>query len=336
MKTCFAAVAFAASIATSAYAAPAGYSPLAIDAPHHGKEMLGAVFFPNGGGGRQFTFADNPVFEGVEVVEEGAVLEGSHPVVLLSHGMGGNIRSMAWLATALAERGAIVVSVNHPNTTWGDFDMKAGMNHWTRAQDLSVALDTLLADPRFAGHVDESNIMAAGFSYGGWTALSMGGVRSNLAGYLANCDVMKGITGHCEDLLKAGVSATYAADWERSYADPRVTQVVAIEPGFVWGLDAEDVTSAVSDIRLIGMGENEDRMVATDFDASGLADLLPLAKIDRVVPGVHFTMMPLCKPLGAAILKEEQDDPVCTDPEGTDRAAAHALVVDRIAGDLGL
>ena len=36
--------------------------------------------------------------------------------------------------------------------------------------------------------VDESRIVAVGFSYGGWTALSMGGATGNLAGYAAYCD----------------------------------------------------------------------------------------------------------------------------------------------------
>ena len=36
------------------------------------------------------------------------------------------------------------------------------------------------------------------------------------------------------------------------------------------------------------------------------------------------------------ILKEEGDDPVCTDPKGTDRAAVHATIINEIAGELGL
>ena len=103
-----------------ASAEPAGYAPFSVEAPHHGRGMIGAIWYPSLGDGRAFDFADSAVFHGVTVVEEATVQGGHHPVVLLSHGMGGNIRSLTWLATALAEQGAIVVSVNHPNSTWGD------------------------------------------------------------------------------------------------------------------------------------------------------------------------------------------------------------------------
>lgn len=77
-------------------------------------------------------------------------------------------------------------------------------------------------------------------------------------------------------------------------------------------------------------------MSATDFDESGLADLLPDAQFAQFDPAFHFTAMPICKPEGEAILIEEKDDPVCTDPEGTDRSGVHAGIVDLMAKALDL
>jgi len=336
MHQYIASFALAASLATAAVADPAAYTPLTFDAPHHGREVLAAVWYPNGGGGREFMFADNPVFHGMTVVEEARIQSGSFPVIALSHGMGGNIRSLAWLSSALAERGAIVISMNHPNTTWGDFDLAKGMNHWTRAQDLSAALDALVADPRFGEHIDTSRIMAAGFSYGGWTALSMGGARGNLAGYLDNCDIHRATSPHCDELANSADPLANAAAWNGSYSDPRITHVVAIDPGNVWGLSADDVAGMVANVSLIALGDGEHRLEATDFDASGLIDLVPDARVDRIARAIHFSALPLCKPMAEAILIEEQDDPVCTDPEGANRAEIHDFIIDRIAADLGL
>ena len=100
----------------------------------------------------------------------------------------------------------------------------------------------LAEDPFFRGNIDTSRIMAAGFSYGGWTALSLG----------------------------------------------------------------------------------------------GLTDLLPQARTERLAPAFHFTAMPLCKPEAPQILEAEQDDPVCTDPDGTDRAAVHAKIIETILEQLAL
>lgn len=338
MKTTYAAPIAAALMVSAAFADPAGYSPLTFDAPHHGRGIVGAVWYPTGGPGREILFADSPVFVGVTVVEEAPVANGLHPVVLLSHGMGGNIRSLAWLASALAEAGVIVVSVNHPNSTWGDFDMAAGMRHWTRGQDLSLALDVLMADPQFSRHLDPSRIMAAGFSYGGWTALSLGGLKGNLAGYVAHCRTHGEASAICSEVLAPEVDlASFPdADWNGTHADPRVTHVVAIEPGLIWGLGAAETADIVDNVRLIGLGAGADRMLATDFDASGLAELLPGATVDRIDPAIHFTALPLCKAMAEAILIEEQDDPVCTDPAGTVRAAVHRQIVDGILSDFDL
>lgn len=124
--------------------------------------------------------------------------------------------------------------------------------------------------------------------------------------------------------------------WNASYADARISHVTAIDPGFVWGLDAANAADIGRNVLMIGFGSPADRMLATDFDKSGLAGLLPDAQIAQFDPGFHFTAMPECKPAGADILIAENDDPVCTDPAGTDRAGVHAAIIDAMAVELGL
>ncbi len=332
-------IAFAFLVFPTVVAAdPPGFRPVSVEAPHHGRPVTGGLWYPTEVVGHTTVIAENPVFFGVEVIKDAPMAGGPAPLVLLSHGLGGNMRSMAWLATGLAERGAIVVAVNHPNSTWGDFDMEAGLDHWTRVADLSLVLDTLMADPVFADRIDQDRIMASGFSFGGWTALSMGGVTGRLEGYVAHCDVYVVSSSHCQILARGGIDLRdlAAEAWDASYKDWRITHIAAIDPGLVWGLEKTDTEALVENVTLFGLGEGRDRLVAADFDASGFAGLVPQASVERLAPAFHFSMLPLCKPAGAAILKEENDDPVCTDPEGADRASLHQSVIDRIANDLEL
>ena len=180
--------------------------------------------------------------------------------------------------------------------------------------------------------------MVAGFSYGGWTALSMGGVVGNHAAYVDHCDTYEAQSSHCAGLAQAGVTVEGISEisWNASYADPRVTHVTAIDPGLIWGLDRAATADVIDNVRLIGLGQDADRLFATDFEQSGFDDLLPFAQIDTIAPAMHFTALPLCKPMAAAILLEEQDDPVCTDPAGTDRAAVHDAITSFMLRDLGL
>lgn len=324
--------------ATALTAEPAALSQFSFAAPHHGHAVDGAVWYPAGGPGAEEVFAENPVFRGISVQHDAEIAGGAHPVVLLSHGLGGGIRSMAWLAAGLAEQGAIVVAVTHPNTTWSDFDLAEGIRHWTRVQDLTLALDTVQDDPRFAAALAKERVMAAGFSYGGWTALSLGGARGNLEGMIASCTALRDVSDVCERFLadEVGLAEADPVFWDASWRDPRVTSVAAIEPGFTWGLTDANVADVDVPVTLIGLGDDAARFIDSDFEASGFAALLPDAEVEWIVPGHHFTAMPMCTEAGQMILEAERDDPVCTDPAGTDRAAVHARIVARLAAELGL
>jgi predicted dienelactone hydrolase len=330
--------------ASAALADLAAVRETAIPAPHHGRVLQLVVYYPTSDTAAPLVFAENPVFQGVTVAAgDSAILppgDGAYPVILMSHGLGGHYRSLAWLAKGLTEAGAIVVAVNHPNSTVGDFDMQAGLQHWTRAEDLTLALDWLLATPDLGPLADPEDVHVAGFSYGGWTALSMIGIRGNLPGYIAHCEVYGARSSHCADIAEAGgdLSALDGGLWGADHADPRVRSVVAIDPGLTHGLSAEDVAGVRGDILLVSLGQGADRLPATDISAEGsnLVALLPDAEVLEVAPAAHFSMLPLCKPAGAAILAEERDDPVCTDPAGADRAAVHAQVLAAASRFFGL
>lgn len=337
MKTVAMALALVTA-ACSASAEGAGLKVAQAYMPHHDAEARIAIWYPRGTGGAPTPYAENPVFQGVEAFVDAQPAQGTFPVVLFSHGMGGTDRAQAWLGAALAQRGAVVVMVNHPNTTWGDHDMTEGVRHWTRANDLSRALDFLVEDPQLGQHLDLTRVMAAGFSFGGWTALSLGGVTGNLDGIVAACTDHVDTMEACDVLLSdaVGLSRQDPDLWNASYSDLRVTSVVAIDPGFVWGLEEANVADLVPDAVLIGLGDRETRMSATDFTESGLAALISDARVLRLSPAFHFTAMPPCQPDGATILEAERDDPVCTDPPGTDRLAVHAAIIEVMAETLGL
>lgn len=326
--------------AAAAQPPAAGLQETTIPAPHHGRSLQLALWYPARPDAPTEAFAGNPVFHPVAVARDGAALPGPHPVVLLSHGLGGHYRSLAWLAAGLAEAGAVVIAVNHPNSTFGDFDLARGMAHWTRAADLTAALDHLAADPQLAPLLDLSRVAAVGFSYGGWTALQLGGLRGHLAGFAAHCAESIARDRHCADLAAGGVdlAAFDPAEWDAPHADRRIRRVVAIDPALTWRLSPAHVAGLEAETLLIQLGVGPDRLPATDIgpEGSGLTALLPAARVLEIAPAAHFSVLPLCTPAGAALLEEDGDDPVCTDPAGADRAQIHAQVLAAAAEFLGL
>jgi predicted dienelactone hydrolase len=340
MKRFFLALALLMPAHAALAADPPGLITRDVAAPHHGRTMEMAVWYP-GDGGVETVFAENPIFKGGIVRRGASPRAGKYPVIVLSHGMGGSYLSLNWLATGLAQQGAVVISVNHPNGWFRDRDPGKMFDHWTRVQDLQAALDNVLADKDFAGKIDPSRIYAAGFSFGGWTALSIGGVTGNPEGSLAYCAAAGERSHNCIDLKSFGfdIAKLDRAKWTASYKDPRISAVAAIDPGLTWKLRADDVRDVQQDkILVIGLGSGADRHYAADTTArgSGFEKLVPAARVEVLAPATHFTAMPICKPEGAAILAAEKDDPVCTDPAGSDRQAVHDQIIKLVSAHFGL
>jgi predicted dienelactone hydrolase len=314
--------------------ADTGLQLYSISVPHQSQDIEVAVLYPSEGGTSR-PFGENGVFYGVPVHDYAKVAHGTYPVILLSHGWGGNFMRMGWLSAGLVAKGAIIVTVNHPNSTTGDTDNLQALNHWTRAQDLTAALDYVLKDPSMVNSIDPARIYAAGFSYGGWTALSLGGLKGNRDGLDAFCKDGAEVSSHCADILRAGIviSKLDAEKWKASYKDQRVKAVAAIDPALTMGLGAEHVKHLDVPVLLIGLGEGESRLLATDTSSRGsnFEAVFPAAQVEHIIPATHFTALGVCKPAGEAILLEEKDDPVCTDPVGTDRKVVQKSIIAAMA-----
>lgn len=281
-------------------------------------------------------FGDNPVFHGTPVHMDAAPTEGNFPVILLSHGLGGNFRTLSWLGAGLADAGALVVAMHHPGSTTGDLDPMGSLDHAARAADISALLDWVEASDF---DTEDQPVAAVGFSLGGWTALTLGGVRGNLEGYADHCAEAAGST-HCRDLENWGVDlATLDADaWGADLRDPRITHVAALDPGLTYGLGAQDVAGLEAETLLITLGDAESRLVATDISPEGsrFASLAAQADWHVIAPGSHFSALLTCKRIGRLFLRVTFDDPVCDVAPGEDRAETHAAAIALISAHLGL
>jgi hypothetical protein len=75
---------------------------------------------------------------------------------------------------------------------------------------------------------------------------------------------------------------------------------------------------------------NKDRWKTGDVGPNGsnLLGRLSSAHYAVVVPVSHFTFLAQCNLAAKRLLEEGQDDVVCDDPEGTERASVHAEIVE--------
>lgn len=324
--------AVALSLAAAAEAADVGYDRLDVIAAHRATPVAASVWYPAEAWTYRGLIGDNAVFRGVPAFVGAAVAKGRFPLVLFSHGSGGNMDNLGWLSSALAAEGVMALGVNHPGSTTGDSSPRRSVDLAARAADLSAALDAVLADPAFGPLVDPSRITALGFSLGGATALALGGLRFDPAAYPAYCARLGAAAVDCAFFATGGVAPdAMPSSWNSAMTDPRVGAVVAVDPGFSFVATHDSVAAMTAPTLLVSLGD-DDLFAAADVSAagSGLAEALPDARHAVIAPAHHFSFLGLCKPEGAAILREEQDDPVCDEPTGGDRAAVHAAVIDEV------
>jgi predicted dienelactone hydrolase len=243
------------------------------------------------------------------------------PLVLLSHGSGGDGSNLAWLAEALAARGWIAAAVDHPGDRFGDGSPEGRFAVWRRAPDLSFSLTALLADRTLGLRIDRRRMAAAGHSSGGLTVLLLAGARLRPDDFVAAC-LSPNPGPDCGFIAHVDVPAipdlAQAAD---SYRDRRVRAVAALSP--VLGLAATAASLRAIDIPVEIVASPADELVPFDQNAARYARLIPKARLTTIPDAGHFSFMPVCTLPGRLVAAA-----VCVDGAAApDRTAVHEQTV---------
>lgn len=313
----------------------AGYDKFTIEASHRAEKIAASIWYPAGRKTYQGLVGDNAIFKGSKAYIGAAIADGNYPLVILSHGSGGNMDTISWLSSGLAQKGMMILAVNHPGSTTGDSSPRRSIEVWERADDVKALLDSFLSHNPLADQVDQDRIYAMGFSLGGLTALHLAGLRTEKQAYVNYCDRFGETVRDCLFFKKGGVDFDRISEtkFNADMGDDRISAAIAIEPGMSYAFQAETVEGNDLPIQLINFGDENSRWKAIDLGPNGsdLAARLSNAHYVEFEQGSHFSFLAECKPGAENLLKAEGEDPICDDPAGTDRAALHQLVVESIA-----
>ena len=259
------------------------------------------------------------------------------PVVLLSHGTGGTAAGLGWLARRLAQRGYVVIGVDHHgNTATEPYRAEGFLCWWERARDLTVVLDHHATGP-FAGRIDPDRLYAAGFSLGGYTALCLLGAITEMPLFMDWASGKPWGNGPREfpdigemipALLKE--NPVFRASWERqseSCLDTRIKAAFLCAPApTVRGLTIDSLKSITAPVSIASVGK--DTEAPPDLCAQWLHDILPNSTSTMLDPAAgHYAFLCECTEWGKANVPE-----LCADAPGVDRRLIHdkaaALAID--------
>ena len=316
-----------------------GFDHLTVDAPHRPRAIEANVWYPAASTTYTVPIGANPVFVGTMVQVGPAVATGTHPLVIISHGSGGNIDNLGWLAEGLVARGAIVAGLNHPGATSGDSSHRRFAEVGLRVADLAALTATLTADPSFGSAINPASITALGFSMGGATALAAGGARINRAAFGAYCEQFGTDSPACLFLAKGGVDPhALPPEIEADMTVPAFARIIAVDPAFSYAMTDKSLAAMAPEVHLITLGEGEAVWHAVDIgpEGSNLAARIPRATRSVIAPAWHFTFLGLCTPDAPAMLISEGEEAICDDPKGADRRAIHDQIIADVAKRIGL
>ena len=163
------------------------------------------------------------------------------PLIVISHGLGSDRGSFAYLAYQLASYGFAVAVPEHPGSNADQLQalISGRANQVTppeefinRPLDIQFLLNVLQRrsrnDPRFAGRINVQQVGVVGQSFGGYTALALAGANLDFQQLAADC------TASSESLNLSLLLQCRALDLPQSnipvLKDDRVKAIIAINP----------------------------------------------------------------------------------------------------------
>lgn len=271
------------------------------------------------------------LFYGFRAALDAPLMPGRHPLVLLSHGYGGNVTNQGWLAVELAARGAVVAAVNHPGTTTADLDSPQTAQLWQRPRDLGRMIDYLTGAAPWRDGIDGARISAIGHSLGGFSVLAAAGARIDLARFLADCAEHP---RHADCLMSPRFNLDQEATrqpLEADLRDRRIRAIVALDTGLARAFVPGSLADLPVPALVIAAGA-ENPMMPAALMSRPLAVRMPPAttRYLEIADAGHFSFLPVCKPGAAAILTAEGEPAICADGGGRDRVALHRQIADAI------
>lgn len=259
-----------------------------------------------------------------------------HPLVLLSHGTGGSIAGLDWLAHRLAQHGFVALAVNHHGHTGVEpYRAQGFICLWERARDLSALLDDRSWRKALDGSID-AEASVAGFSAGAYTAMLLTGARVKYSQFEPDNPIKSPIRGPREfpnlvdELPKLHENPIFRDSWDRrrsDYKDKRFRTATIIAPGrSVLGFALQSLNAIQSPIKIFG---GDDDTIAPPTECCGwLHNNVPKSSLEILTGGIgHYTFLSEGTANGHKAAPE-----LFVDKSGVERRAVHDHLGRLIAG----
>lgn len=241
---------------------------------------------------------------------------GKYPLIVMSHGNGGDRMNNAWLAEILAANGYIVASVDHHGNTWNNKIAECFIKIWERPKDVSFIVDQLLQDEQFGPSIHPQKIGFIGYSLGGQTGIWIAGGK---IGKLGKPDIQTiPLDQLPESINEDLINSIDFSPATESYRDPRISAVFVMAPALGYLFDMGSLQSISVPVHIVA--SEGDKTTPIENSAKLLASKIKKAAF-TLIPGSanHYVYLNEVTKAGKMLL----DKRLALDPPNVNRAQIH-------------
>lgn len=260
----------------------------------------------------------DPIWVHPQEIRNAPFEEKRHPLILMSHGHGGDRRDRSWIVEYLVKNGFIVASVEHFGNSWRNYNPLLTLRFWERALDISFAISSLIKDPVLKKQIDSSRIGFVGYSLGGMTGLALGGAKIRNIEEIAIQYFKK-----YQEIDKIDLEMVEKADFSeanRNFTDRRIKAFALLSPA-AFGMAPESFRKIKAPVALVA--SEEDEVLPYQEHARKVVEYLKPVKLKLFREKVsHYVFLNRVSDVGKSSLRSD----IQTENIQTDRFKIHKEV----------
>lgn len=188
-------------------------------------------------------------------VRRATLINQKHPLVLVSHGYGGDRVILSWICEHLAKHGYLVAAVDHyGNSSYFD-SPEIALQRWQRPKDIQFLLTSLLNDESTQNLINQEQIGFVGYSLGGLTGIWLsGGIADKFDTPNLNTSSPYELA---RDVRQKDIDDVDYTKAKQSYKDERIKAFFLLAPAHGFSFSSQGLKEINSPISIV-VGEKDD------------------------------------------------------------------------------
>lgn len=224
------------------------------------------------------------LFKTILTIPDAKIPHEKHPLLIISHGTGGNRFSLTWFIARMVKEGYIVISLDHYGNSTFNKIPREFVKWWERAIDIQYVLTQILKDKEIGTKIDTSRIGGVGFSLGGYTNIALAGgyvdrtMRENAHEMHRKLPPEFPETQEVIDFQNDSLVLASYSKYKSQVKDDRFKAFFVMAPGIGFGFHSKEQTAKITQPVFIvaGKGDMETPVVS---NAANYHRLIKTSKI---------------------------------------------------------